>query len=175
MGIRRVITKVKLFITWLRRADLSVGRGSQIDLSCRFYRGGKITIGKGCDIRALASFIPAQGSIHIGDDTSIGMMSVLHGGGGIEIGSHVLTGPHVTIVSENHIYKDPDTLIRDQGLDRAKVKIENDVWIGCNVTILSGVTIGRGSVIAAGAVVTRSVSPYCVVAGVPARKIADRQ
>ena len=56
----------------------------------------------------------------------------------------------------------------------APVIIEDDVWLGCNVTILKGVTIGRGSVVAAGAVVTKSCEPYSLIAGVPARVIKKR-
>lgn len=58
--------------------------------------------------------------------------------------------------------------------DDADVIIEDDVWVGCNVTILKGVTIGRGGIVAAGAVVTKSVPPYTIVGGVPAKKIGNR-
>ena len=64
-------------------------------------------------------------------------------------------------------------LIKDQGNIYADVILENDVWIGTGVKILPGVTIGKGSVIAAGAVVTKDVPPYTLWGGVPAKKIKD--
>ncbi len=62
---------------------------------------------------------------------------------------------------------------KPKGLDK-DVVVEEDVWIGCNVTLLSGVTVGRGSVIAAGAVVTKSCPPYSLLGGVPAKVIKIR-
>ena len=80
----------------------------------------------------------------------------------IHTGNHVrVPGLFVTQIKE----KD-----KPQGYDK-DVIIEEDVWIGCNVTLLSGVTIGRGTTVAAGAVVSKSMPPYCVCGGVPAKVI----
>ncbi|MEV7974351.1 sugar O-acetyltransferase [Cellulomonas sp. NPDC089187] len=98
--------------------------------------------------------------------------------GEVRIGDRVMFGPHVTIATAGHPLH-PDT--RSQGEQfSAPVVIEDDVWVGGNVSILPGVTIGRGSVIAAGAVVTAHVPPMVVVGGVPARILrtltdADRE
>lgn len=59
---------------------------------------------------------------------------------------------------------------KPKGYDK-DVVVEEDVWIGCNVTLLSGVTIGRGTTVAAGAVVSKSMPPYCVCGGIPAKFI----
>ena len=71
--------------------------------------------------------------------------------------------------------EDTSRTIKEQGVVRADVVIEDDCWIGCNVTVLSGVTIGRGSIVAAGAVVNKDVPPYSIVGGVPARLLKPRK
>lgn len=92
----------------------------------------------------------------------------------ITIGDNALIGPYVVINSGSHHYADPNKLIRNQGHSMAPVIIEADVWIGAHATLLPGVTIKKGAVVAAGAVVTRSVESYTVVAGVPARLLKKR-
>jgi acetyltransferase-like isoleucine patch superfamily enzyme len=92
----------------------------------------------------------------------------------IIFGDDVLIGPYVVFNSGNHIYRNRDQLIREQGHDTKPITVEDDVWIGAHAVILAGVTIGKGAVVAAGAVVSRSVEPYTVVAGVPARVIKYR-
>jgi acetyltransferase-like isoleucine patch superfamily enzyme len=92
----------------------------------------------------------------------------------IKIGDDVLIGPYVVINSGNHIYSDPNQTIRSQNHRVAPIIIEDDVWIGAHATILAGVTLGTGSVVAAGAVVTKNVAPYTVVAGIPAKMIKRR-
>ena len=87
----------------------------------------------------------------------------------IHCGSNIHIGPHASfIASVAHIY------IGDYVIDDADVHIEDDVWIGCNVTILKGVTIGRGAVVAAGSVCTKSVPPYAIVGGNPAKLMKYR-
>lgn len=98
--------------------------------------------------------------------------------GEVRIGDRVMFGPHVTIATAGHPLH-PDTRAQGEQFS-APVLIEDDVWVGGNVSILPGVTIGRGSVIAAGAVVTADVPPMVVVGGVPARVLktlteADRE
>jgi galactoside O-acetyltransferase len=95
-------------------------------------------------------------------------------GGQILIDEDCLIGPGVVFRTANHNYHDRNTLIRLQGHSSADIIVEKDVWIGANAVILPGVTIGRGSVVGAGAVVTRNVESYSVVAGVPAKKIKER-
>lgn len=91
----------------------------------------------------------------------------------IRIGSNVLMGAYVQVIDHNHgIAK--DLIIREQRALIEHVIIEDDVWIGAGVKILSGVTVGRGAVIGANAVVTSDVPPYAVVGGVPAKVIKYR-
>jgi acetyltransferase-like isoleucine patch superfamily enzyme len=96
-------------------------------------------------------------------------------GGGITIGDHALIGQMVTIHAGSHRFDDPDRLIIEHGTTHEGVVIEDDCWIGAKASILDGVTIGRGSVIGAGAVVTRTIPPYSVAVGNPARVIRRRE
>lgn len=116
----------------------------------------------------------AHGFFEIGEDSFIGCNAVLGAGGGIRIGSHVRIGQCVNIHAENHCVADSTRLIREQGVSYQGVVIEDDVWIGSKATVLDGVTIGQGAVIGAGAVVTRSIPPYAIAVGVPARVIGAR-
>jgi len=117
-------------------------------------------------------------NIDIGENVSINygvwMASNYNENGSIKIGNDVLIGPYTIIHSGNHNYKNPNTTIYKQGFEFKKIIIEDDVWIAARCTILSGVTIGKGSVIAAGSVVTKDVLPYTIMAGVPAKEIGKR-
>lgn len=118
--------------------------------------------------------IDAPRKLTIGFNTSINRGSILNCWGYVEIGSNVLIGPNVIIYSQNHNYKDSSSLISLQGYKREKVIIEDDVWVAANAIILPGVTLSKGTVIAAGSVVTNSTEPYTVYAGVPAKPISKR-
>lgn len=92
------------------------------------------------------------------------------------IGRDVMMGPDVVIFTTDHIFSDTSRPMMDQGMAAAKpVTIGDDVWIGQRALILPGVSIGTGAIVAAGAVVTRDVPPFAVVAGNPARIIKDRR
>ena len=117
----------------------------------------------------------APGKISLGDDCRIHPMCFLDGGGGIEIGSHSGISIGTQIYSQNHKYKDKNHLYFYQGYDLARVVIGEDVWVGSGVIITAGVTVRKGTIVAAGAVVTKDSEPYSVIAGVPARKIGQRE
>lgn len=95
--------------------------------------------------------------------------------GTVTIGDDVLIGPNVSILSENHRFDRVDVPINQQGYDRKPISVGNDVWLGAGCIILAGVSIGDGAIVAAGAVVTRDVEPYWIVAGVPAKPIRVRE
>lgn len=116
-------------------------------------------------------------NIEIGDNSDIGLNAYISGcdsGGKLIIGNNVIMAPEVTILTLKHNYNDKDLPISKQGFKPSVVIIEDDVWIGYRATILPGVKISKGSVIAAGAVVTKDVNPYMVVGGVPAKFIKRR-
>ncbi len=110
----------------------------------------------------------------IGSGTYIGPRCLFGAGGGITIGAQVTFGAGVHLLAENHEFRDGDARIQEQGITRAGIVIEDDVWIGNNVIILDGVKVGRGAVIGAGAVVTRDVDAGTIAAGNPARTIGQR-
>lgn len=88
----------------------------------------------------------------------------------VTLGREVLVARGVHIGDHNHAFTDPSRPARRQGIaDAAPVVIEDGAWLGHNVTVTAGVSIGRGAVIAAGAVVTRDVPPYSLAVGIPAR------
>lgn len=112
--------------------------------------------------------------LKIGDRSSIGDFSFIAARGYIEIGNDVLVAPRVSFHSENHVFEKNDIPIRIQGESRKGIKVEDNCWIGAGSIILDGVTIGTGSIVAAGSVITKDVEPYTVVAGVPAKMIKSR-
>lgn len=118
-------------------------------------------------------------TIHVGDDVWIGRQAFLASKARIKIGSHVIFGPYVVIIGGNHVTSTVGKFIydvRDQYPPELnqEVIIEDDVWIGTRAVILTGVTVGRGSIIAAGAVVVKDVPAYSIVAGVPAKVVKFR-
>ena len=107
------------------------------------------------------------GSVIIGEDSLVGIGSVIIGP--VTIGSSVIMAQHVVLSGLNHSYENVQIPIRDQPVTVGPIHIDDACWIGANVTILAGVTIGRHSVVAGGSVVTRDVPAYTVVGGNPAR------
>lgn len=112
--------------------------------------------------------------IQIGKNVSLNEWVYLSGYGGLIIGDNVRIGHRTSIVTSDHIVGDLSKPIYRQGLTSGKVVIADDVWIGCNVTILKGINIGKGAIIAAGSVVTKDVLPLTIVGGVPAKPIKIR-
>ena len=113
--------------------------------------------------------------IEIGDNSGIGVDC--HIPADIRIGNDVMMGPQVLIIgrNQNHRFDDVGIPMRLQGYEDAlPVVIEDDVWLGARVIVLPGIRIGRGSVIGAGAVVTKDVPPFAICAGNPARIIRFR-
>ncbi|MEI8273742.1 MAG: acyltransferase [Paludibacter sp.] len=94
--------------------------------------------------------------------------------GTVKIGNNVIFGPGVKLFSESHNFDNPEKFINEQGETRKGVVIEDGVWVGSDVTILDGVTIGYNAVIAAKSLVNKDVLPYSIVGGIPAKVIKYR-
>jgi acetyltransferase-like isoleucine patch superfamily enzyme len=107
-------------------------------------------------------------NVEIDRNTSLGHYNKLWAFNKIHIGEFTQTAMGLTIVSGGHDPSDYTPIMNDS------VLLEGENWIGCNVTIIGGVTIGRGSIIAAGAVVTKDIPPYVIAGGVPAKVIKKR-
>ena len=115
--------------------------------------------------------------VEIGENVSFNsnVMINARGIGKIFIGNNVLIGPNVVIRSNNHKYEEIDIPIINQGMTNGEIIIEDNVWISSNCVILPNCTIGEGSIVAAGAVVTKDIEPYSIVGGIPAKKIGVRR
>ncbi|MBP7768631.1 acyltransferase [Candidatus Woesebacteria bacterium] len=141
-----------------------------------FYRLFGMSIGSGSTIHMMARIYDPR-HIAIGTDTIIGERATLDGRkqlenseGGLIIGNHVDIASEVMIWTSQHAINDPHF-----GAIEKEVIVDDYVFIGPRAIILPGVHIGRGAIVAAGAVVTKDVAPLSVVAGIPAKEIAQRE
>lgn len=179
--------KKYIYTGLFKRYFKTFGDGSEIKPSFLHLIGPEyISIGKDCYIGSRvqltawdSSYIGGENKpeIIIGDGVSIGDESQVTAINRIVIGNGVLTGKKVLITDNTHgdiaraqMDKAP---LKRRVVSKGPVIIGDNVWIGEKATIVANVTIGQGAVIAANSVVTKSVPPYCVVAGCPARIIKD--
>ncbi|MBC8140128.1 MAG: acyltransferase [Armatimonadetes bacterium] len=149
---------------------LPTGTGSR--LRARLYHALGVQVGQGTVFHGPATFSCGRGikaRITIGERCCLNAPLHFDATAPITIGDCVSVGHHVVIITTGHDIGNPDR--RAGGHRPAPVKIESGAWIGANVTLLPGITVGRGAVVGAGAVVTRNVPPHTVVGGVPARVI----
>jgi len=137
--------------------------------------GNNFTLGKYAVIECTGVLRNVGNSLKIGDNVGINHYCFIGVRGNITIGNNVIFGPRVNIFSENHNFARIDTPIKNQGVTKEDTIIGNDVWIGASVSIMPGVKVGNGCVIAAGSVVTKDIADFLVVAGVPAKVIKNRK
>ena len=136
--------------------------------------GSNVTIRKNTIIDCTGVIRELGEGLTIGNNVGISQNAFIQVRGMVEIGSNIMFGPGVSIFSENHDYSDAQKLFIEQPVNRKGVKLCDNIWVGANSTILDGVTIGEGVIIAAGSVVTKDVPPNCIVGGVPAKIIKER-
>lgn len=130
-------------------------------------------IGKNVNIEH-GTYFGSGSEIEIGDNSGLGINSRVSGP--LKIGKDVMMGPEIIIYTSNHKIDDINIPMIQQGeTPKEMVEIEDDVWIGARAIILPGIKIGRGSVVGAGAVVTKDVPSYAIVGGNPARIIRYRK
>lgn len=179
MGKLKARYKLKIF-----RKRAIVGSGTIIGAGANCFSVVKeqIEIGRNCDIQAVIT-AKEKATVRIGDYTTIRGNSVVGAVIGIEIGDYVIISNNVTIYDNNNHPTDPQKrkemcksgfyseLWDWKYSGCAPVKIGNNVWIGEKATVLKGVTIGEGSIVASHSVVTKDVPPYSVVAGNPAKVV----
>lgn len=130
-------------------AGLKIGRKSKVHVGARFF---------------------SPSGVSIGEDTLVGEFAFLDGRAPLKIGNHVDIASQVLIYNSEH-----DIESADFEAMTAPVEIEDYVFIGPRAIVLPGVKIGRGAVVAAGAVVTKDVAPFKIVGGVPAKEIGERK
>ena len=165
-----------------------IGGGVKLSLSfsyiwdklwCPFYKRSMKYCGRGVYLRPMSSDLKGLWNMSIDDGSSIPKGSTFYcTEAPLTIGKKVIFGPNPTIITGDHRIDVIGKYIMDSKEklpeNDAPVVIEDDVWCGANVTILKGVTIGHGSVVAAGAVVTKSFPPYSIIGGVPAKLLKMR-
>ena len=139
----------------------------------RAPRGSRISLGQHCEIHPYAMILSYGGYITIGDNVSVNPFTVIYGIGDVKIGSGVRIATSVTIIPANHIQANQEIDLKDAGITKQGIRIEDNVWIGAGARILDGVTIGRDSVVGAGSVVTRNVARGSTVVGVSARPLVS--
>jgi acetyltransferase-like isoleucine patch superfamily enzyme len=129
----------------------------------RFELGNFSTIEDFCTINN------GVGDVIIGNETRIGMGNVIIGP--VTVGNSVIFAQNIVMSGLNHTYEDVTLPIDKQKVTTAPIVVEDECWIGANVVLTAGVTVGRHSVVAAGAVVTKDIPPFSVAVGNPARVI----
>lgn len=137
--------------------------------------GDYVTISRGVMIRPSSYYGGDYGiGLTIGDHSSIGPYGYVGCSGRITIGKNVMFGPKCSLFAENHIFSDTESSIKSQGVQQKGITIEDDCWIGSSVIILDGVTIGKGSVIGAGTLVSKDVSAGSVVVDKREKMVRER-
>lgn len=161
---------------------LRLGQWVRIGDNCTLsaFGKGELSIGDGSGIGSFSKLVvsanlaDAGAGIKLGRNVGMGEFAYLGGAGGLEIGDDCIIGQYFSCHPENHHFADISTPIRLQGVERKGIRIGRNCWIGAKVTVLDGVEIGDDCVIAAGAVVTKSMPAGSVIGGVPARIIRSR-
>jgi acetyltransferase-like isoleucine patch superfamily enzyme len=138
--------------------------GVYLEEDVHIYRWSIVELGRG------------EGSLHIGSYTYIQSGCILNAFvGNIIIGANCMIAPRCAFTPYQHDFADTHRPIREQPLtSQGDIIIEDDVWLGLNVCVMDGVTIGQGAIVGAGAVVTKDIPPYAIAGGVPARVIRFR-
>jgi acetyltransferase-like isoleucine patch superfamily enzyme len=149
-----------------------VGEGCFLDahsLTGRIVLGDDVWLSRGCYVVAYR-----DAEVWMGDRAYVGHRCLLYGHGGIRVGRDVLMANDVQLICGNHTFARRDLPIRAQPTVERPIVIEDDVWLGASAIVLGGVTVGRGSVVGAGAVVTHDLPPYSIARGVPAQVVGMR-
>lgn len=137
--------------------------------------GDYVTISRGVMIRPSSYYGGDYGiGLTIGEHSSIGPYGYVGCSGRIVIGKNVMFGPKCSLFAENHVFSITDNSIKSQGVQQKGITIEDDCWIGSNVIILDGVTIGKGSVIGAGTLVSKDVPAGSVVVDKREKMVRER-
>lgn len=170
-------TKVSPLTTLKFPRNIKLGRGCNIRSGCMIDapRPGVVELGDKVDLNRHVYLGGFGTHLHIGARTTLNQHAYIDARGGVSIGEDVMIGPFARLISYNHVFADLNTPMNRQGFSLDEIRIGNDVWIGAGATILPGISIGDGSIIAAGAVVTRSCPPNSILAGVPAKIVRTRQ
>jgi len=160
-------------VQFFNASNIELGKWVQLEDNVKVsaLSKDKVVLGDNVKIGAYSQVIAATS---FNNNVGIGEFAYLGGGGGLEIGDDCIVGQYFSCHPENHLFGNLEELIRMQGVTRKGIKIGNNCWIGSKVTVLDGVTIGSHCILAAGAVITKDMPDYAVIAGVPAKVVKQR-
>lgn len=172
--IRRLLMG-RLKATLLRFRGAHVGRKCLIGARLVVPDARGLTLGNRVEVEhdVFLKLVAREATLRIGEHTFVGRGCEIDVAGAVTIGAHTLLAPGVFITDHAH-NQAAAKRFDEQGSRIAPVVIGDDAWLGAHCVILPGVTIGNGAIVGAGAVVTKDVEPYAIVAGVPARVIGRR-
>ncbi len=162
----------RLWVKWFLNPFVhKKGKNARI---CRYTRMdvmpfNNFVLGDNSTIEDFCTINNGVGDVLIGRRSRIGMSNVLIGP--VTIGNDVILAQNIVMSGLNHGYEDILLPPHDQPVSKKSITVENEVWIGANVVVVAGVTIGKHAIVAAGSIVTKNVPAYSVVAGNPARII----
>lgn len=156
--------------------NVIIGKNTRISKGCTLKAtdGGEIQLLEDVFLSKNVTIVAQSGKIVIGKNSFVGEFSTIVAKKSIEIGPDCLIAERVTIRDQNHNMNFKDKTINESGFNVGAIHVGDDVWICAGAVVLKGVTLHEGSVVAANAVVTRSVNQRNIVAGIPARKIGER-
>jgi acetyltransferase-like isoleucine patch superfamily enzyme len=180
----KVYSTIKPFIErdfhnkdYFKNDKIHIGKNVYIDFNAviRLHGKGTIIIDDNTSINHGVCLMTYGGNIKIGKNCDINPYTIIYGHGNTTIGNNVLIAGHCMIIPNNHNISDINLPISKQGNTSKGILIEDDVWIAHGCSILDGVNIGTGSVIGAGSVVNKSIPPYSIAVGIPAKIIKSRK
>lgn len=158
---------------WLAFLMISPNTYAFCRLRAKYYLKHGSKIGENT---LISTNVRITGNFTLGKNSSIAQNCSISGASaGVFIGDNVMIAPSVVIVAFNHGFDKMEVPMLQQENTEKPVYIEDDIWIGANVTILNGVRIGTGSIVAANSLINKDVEPFSIVGGVPAKKIKSRK
>jgi len=163
-------TRPRLWIKWLVNPFYhKKGKGACVRRRTRMdvVPWNKFQLGDYSTIEDFSAINNGVGPVIIGDRTKIGLSNTIIGP--VTIGNDIRLAQNITLSGLNHNYEDVHLPIHEQGVSIAPIVIEDETWIGANVVVVAGVTIGKHSIVGAGSIVTKNIPPYSVAVGNPAR------
>lgn len=164
------------YILVTENGRISIGRNVYFrrDVEIRVHGNSNLYIGDSCQIDRGVRILAANNAcVEIANGTKVGLYSVLNGGDDIRIGKNCLISGFVYLQTSMHNHKS-DLSIQQSGYCHSPIKIGTDVWIGAHATVLPGCCLCDGTVVGSNAVVNKNTSAGDIIAGVPAKKIDNR-
>ena len=177
-----MLDKLKQLLMLIRYLRLKLNKQVQLsgfvalssNVQIVLEKESRLILGRSCRLKPGTVVYVKKGAVLIiGDNTSTGHDTEISVGKRVEIGSDVIMAPYTYITDSNHRFDLKDKMIREQGMDIGTVQIGSDVWIARGVMILKDAKIGNRTVVAAGAIVSKSFKPGVILGGIPARVLKE--